>query len=298
MNMRYSGRLDFIITDGPQVELKRLKLHDRQDPAARTRRTDAYLEVPGELLDTRTGNARTHRLTAFLGSLEKAGGLWRPDPCLQAWMDRRGKSRRESWNKPGELRQEIARRDSRDARGATREMLEAVRTTTERTGGENTMQGDQQHGPQDGQHVPGEPFVPGELFDDPGPLTFALRVRPEQLPALERALGEAGIPFDARRNMIAVDDVLRTITLGEEAGHYTRQINRHLDLMGLSPKAPAPQDDWGPERRYDLLRLAATTFRWDGRGRTTGITWLDENANWADIVSERELTFQEDGGQA
>ena len=78
--MRYSGRLDFIITDGPQVELKQLKLHDRQDPAARTQRTDAYLEALGELLDTRTGNARTHRLKAFLGSLEKAGGLWRPDP--------------------------------------------------------------------------------------------------------------------------------------------------------------------------------------------------------------------------
>ena len=131
----------------------------------------------------------------------------------------------------------------------------------------------------------------GPLFEEPCPLTYAIRVRPEQVEAARNALAGLGIRMDPRLNLIAVNDRLHTVAEGGEAPRYLAAINEYLTRFGLEPTVPGGQENWPPERLYDFLRLAANEHRWREDGSLEEALWPGE-CGWADIVFERERTFR------
>ena len=129
--MKYSANLDFIPSRAPNVQIRRLRVHDpRKNPRKLTHRNDVYLEFPGTLRDRTTGAQRPYSITTLIGSIERYNHHWEPDGQTAAWLARRGRPPRAFWKSRGEARRSIKNTAAQDLNQALRDLQPNIRRTT------------------------------------------------------------------------------------------------------------------------------------------------------------------------
>ena len=133
---------------------------------------------------------------------------------------------------------------------------------------------------------------------------FVIQVPSEKVEAVVRALEDAGVRLDPRREMIAWDsgrdythagaDCGPPISMGDDLANMVQPANNYLEEKGIAPLLPDPEG-MDHQQFHECLTLTNNEFTWYGLELVTGERGEPERqADWDTVVGNHPSLFRED----
>ncbi len=105
---------------------------------------------------------------------------------------------------------------------------------------------------------------------------------------VEQILRKAGIYFDQRNHMVAINEAFRdqsAMALGKQVPQMVESINAYLENRRLRPQIPQDHQDWDIYRYYRFLQFAMDQFSWNG-SKVEEAWWQHDGRSWTEIAQE------------
>ena len=123
-------------------------------------------------------------------------------------------------------------------------------------------------------------------------IKYIIEIPEDAIPELEALMARRGAYFHPVRQVVAINDIFMesSTAMGHHAGDLVREVNRHLDQLGLTPRVPEDHGEWGPARMQAFLTMAVMNFRWED-GRVEEDWWKDDGKTWDEVALENPGAF-------
>ena len=123
-------------------------------------------------------------------------------------------------------------------------------------------------------------------------ITYMVKIPPEQVDTLARAMAQAELDFDPKGNMVVTgpnpEDAVHLT--GDAASDLAQDINDFLETRGWQPQVRANPGDWTVQDTHQLLELAAENLIWEGNSITQA-AGIASSAEWQKLAATAPHIF-------